>query len=140
MAKKNGFVLIEVLMDGVAAGALVALVALMGIQSATAFPRWSESREASQRTALRWELENVVAQQALHQADEGRFAASLGELDFQPSSGVVVELVASTWGWSASASHESFSSDAGCSVHVVTARLAEDAVLPAPPGEIACTE
>ncbi|MBT8487824.1 MAG: hypothetical protein KJO65_03245 [Gemmatimonadetes bacterium] len=139
MAKKNGFVLVEVLMDGVAAGALVALVALMGIQSATAFPRWSESREASQRTALRWELENVVAQQALHQADQGRFAASLDELEFEPSSGVLVELVAATWGWSASASHEGLSPGEGCSVRVVTSRPAENPVRPGR-GEIACTE
>lgn len=127
-------------MDGLAAGALVAVVALMGIQSAIAFPRWSESREASQRDALRWELENVVAQQALHQADRGRFAASLDELEFQPSSGVVVELVASRWGWSASASHESLSPDEGCSVYVGTALPPEDPVQPGRRGEIACTE
>ncbi len=140
MGKRDGFILIEVLMDGLAAGALVAIVALIGIQSVLAFPRWSEARNASQRDALRWELENVVAQQALHQADRGRFAISLDELAFEPSSGVVVELVASTSGWSAFASHERMSTDEGCSVYVGTALPPEGPGQPARRGEIACTE
>ncbi len=140
MAKKNGFVLIEVLMDGLAAGALVAVVALMGIQSAIAFPRWSESREASQREALRWELENIVAHQALHQADRGRFAATLDELGFEPSSGVVLQLVGSSSGWSASVSHEGLAPGGGCSVYVGAALPPDGPVKPGRRGEIACTD
>ena len=140
MARKNGFVLIEVLMDGLAAGALVAVVALMGIQSAIAFPRWSESREASQREALRWELENIVAHQALHQADRGRFATTLEELGFEPSSGVVLQLVGSSQGWSASVGHEGLAAGDGCSVYVGTALPPEGPVQPGRRGEIACTD
>lgn len=139
MGKKNGFVLVEVLMDGLAVGALVAIIALMCVQSALAFPRWSESREQSQRQALRWELENVVAQQALHQADRGRFAASLEELDFQPSDGVVLELVASRWGWAASAVHEALGEDQGCTVYLGTALPPEEPIRPHRRGEITCT-
>lgn len=140
MGKKNGFVLVEVLMDGLAVGALVTVIALMGVQSALAFPRWSASRQESQREALRWELENLVAQQALHQADRGRFAASLEELDFRPSDGVVLEVVASTRGWAASALHEDLGADQGCAVYLGSALPPEDPVRPRRRGEIVCTE
>lgn len=140
MGKKNGFVLVEVLMDGFAGAALIAVVALIGIQSAIAFPRWSESRQESQRDALRWELENVLAHQALHRADRGRYAASLAELDFEPSAGVVVQLVGTEGGWSASIGHASLAPEEGCSVHVGTVLPPEGPLHPGRRGEIVCTE
>ncbi|MDX1493918.1 MAG: type II secretion system protein [Longimicrobiales bacterium] len=132
--------LVEVLMDGLAVSALLVVLALMGVQSALAFPRWSESREESHRTTLRWELENVVAQQALHQADGMRYATSLEELGFEPSPGVEVEVVASSWGWSATATHEALGDDEGCAVYVGAALPPVEPVMPTRRGEIACTE
>lgn len=139
MRKDDGFVLVEVLMDGLAVSAILVVLALMGVQSALAFPRWSESRDESHRTTLRVELENLVAQQALHQADSRRFATSLEELGFQPSDGIELDVVASSWGWSAIATHHGLDEDQGCTVYVGTALPPPEPVTPNRRGVIACT-
>lgn len=139
MRDSHGFVLVEVLMDGVAVGALVAVVALIAVQSVVAFPRWSDSRDQTHLDALRWELENVAAHQAIHRADHGGYAGSTEVLGFSPSNGVRVEIVASRWGWSATAAHAELSADDGCAVYAGTALPPDHPLTPSRKGEVACT-
>lgn len=139
MRSTDGFVLVEVLMDGVAVSGLMAVVALMAVQSVVAFPRWSDSRDQAYLDALRWELENVAAHQAIHRADHGSYATSVEELGFHPSEGVDVSIVASRWGWSATAGHQELAGGEGCAVYLGTALPPDDPVTPVRKGEAACT-
>lgn len=139
MRSTDGFVLVEVLMDGVAVSGLMAVVALMAVQSVVAFPRWSDSRDQAYLDALRWELENVAAHQAIHRADHGRYAGSIEDLGFRLSDDARVTIVASRWGWSATAGHEDLGEGKGCAVYLGTALPPEKPVTPTRKGEIACT-
>lgn len=139
MRNDHGFVLGEVLMDGVAVSGLMAVVALMAVQSVAAFPKWFESRDGVYLDALRWELQGVAAQQALYRADHGAYATSLEELGFQPSEGVDVSIVASRSGWSATAGHRELAETDGCAVYVGTAPPPAGPVTPVRKGEIDCT-
>ena len=139
MRNDRGFVLVEVLMDGLAMSALLVVVALMGVQSVITFPRWSESRMEAQVSALSLELENLYAQQALHFADRGVFATSLEELGFVPSEGVRMSLTASPRGWSATARHDRLDPSHGCAVFHGVALAPTHPVRPAVRGRVACT-
>ena len=140
MRNDRGFVLVEVLMDGLAVSALLVVVVLMAVQSAITFPRWSESRAQAQVSALELELENLHAQQALYHADRGVFATSLEELGFTPSDGVRMSLSASPRGWSATAGHERLGPDRGCAVFHGVALAPTTPVRPARRGRVACTQ
>lgn len=139
MRNDHGFVLVDMLMDAVAVGGLVAVVALMAVQSVLAFPRWSDSREQAHLDALRWDLENVTAHQALYRADHGTYAASVAELGFRPSEGVDVSIAASRWGWSATAAHRELPEAEGCAMYVGTALPPDAPVTPSRRGQISCT-
>ena len=139
MRNDRGFVLVEVLMDGLAMCALLVVVANMGVQSVIAFPRWSESRMEAQVSVLGLELENLHAQQALHFADRGVFATSLEELRFVPSDGVRMSLTASPDGWSATARHDGLDPSHGCAVFHGAALAPTHPVRPVRRGRVACT-
>lgn len=139
MRNDHGFVLVEILMDGVAVSGLMAVVALMAVQSVMAFPRWSDSRARAYLDALRWDLQNVAAHQALYRADHGTYATSVEELGIHPSEGVDVSIVASRRGWSATAGHRELAETDGCAVYLGTAPPPGGPVTPVRKGEIACT-
>lgn len=140
MRSNEGFVLVEVLMDGLAVSALLVVIALMGVQSLITFPRWSDSREQAQLSVLRWDLENLHAQQALHFADLGAYATSLEELGFTPSEGVRLTLAAAPRGWSASAEHERLDEGRGCAVFAGAALGPTTPLTPRRRGQVACTD
>lgn len=139
MRNDHGFVLVEMLMDGVAVSGLMAVAALMAVHSVVAFPRWSDSRDQAYLDALRWDLQNVAAHQALYGADHGTYATSVRELGLHFSEGVDVSIVASRSGWSATARHDELSGGEGCAVYLGTALPPDDPVTPARKGEVACT-
>ncbi|MDX1647695.1 MAG: hypothetical protein R3304_11170 [Longimicrobiales bacterium] len=136
---EDGFLMVEILMDGLAASALWAIVGLMGAQSAIAFPRWSESRTQAQVSVMRLELENLQAAQALHFLDRGTYASSLGSLGFEPSAGMELTLSASATGWSATVFHEELGRDTGCSVYVGSALPPRIPVTPSARARVECT-
>ena len=139
MRNNDGFVLVEVLMDGLAVGALLVVVTLMAVQSAITLPRWSESRSQSHLTAVRLEAENLYARQALHLADAGTYAVTLDELGFDPSPGLRVGLAASPSGWSATLTHSQLDPSQGCAVYVGSALPPHGPVSPPRPGRVTCT-
>jgi len=140
VARKDGFSLIEVLMDAVAISALLVVVALIGVQSALALPRLSEAREAAHREAMRRDLQNLAAHQAIFHADRRSYAPSTEALAFETSRGVEVEVLASPSGWWATATHAALDDGAGCAIYVGEATPPTDPVTPARAREIACTE
>lgn len=140
MRNKEGFVLIEILMDGLAMSALAGFVALMGVQSVLAVPRWTESRQEARLATVRLDLENLVARQALHHADSGWYASSTEELGFSPARGVEIEVVASPGGWSAAARHGSSGARDGCAFYAGSALPPSTPITPERPGTIVCTE
>ncbi|MDH3206655.1 MAG: type II secretion system GspH family protein [Gemmatimonadota bacterium] len=140
MRNTKGFVLVEALMNGLAVGALLAVLALMCVQSAIALPRWTEARTQAHFNVLEWDLENLRARQALHFADQQRYSSDLEALRFTPSSGVELEISASPWGWSATASHSGLSTSEGCAIFVGTALPPDAPVMPAHRGAVTCSE
>lgn len=139
MRNDRGFVLVEILMDGVAVSGLMAVVALIAVQSVLAFPKWSDSRDRAYLDALRWDLQSVAAHQALYRADHGTYATSVAELGFHSSEGVDVSIVASRRGWSATAGHRELAPTDGCAVYVGTVLPPGGPVTPVRKGEVACT-
>lgn len=139
MRNNQGFVLVEVLMDGLAVSTLLVVVALMGVQSLITFPRWSESRDQAHLSILRFDLENLYAQQALHLADRGAYATSLEELGFTPSEGVRVSLAASPGGWSATAEHRRLDEGQECAVFAGVPLGPTTPLTPERRGHVACT-
>lgn len=127
-------------MDGLAVSTLLVVVALMGVQSLITFPRWSESRDQAHHSVLRWDLENLHAQQALHFADLGAYATSLEELGFTPSEGVRVTLAASPRGWSATAEHRRLDKGQGCAIFAGVAPGPTTPLTPERRGHVACTD
>ena len=140
MRSNDGFVLVEVLMDGLAVSALLVVVTLMAVQSAITLPRWSQSRSQSHLEAVRIEAENLYAQQALHFADRGSYALTLQELGLTPSPDVDVALAASPRGWSATFTHARLEGFQGCAVYVGSALPPDEPVTPAGPGRVTCTD
>lgn len=100
--RRQGFTLIELLI----------VIVVIGILAAIAIPKLSATRERAFFKAMQSDLRNLVTQQELYYSLPGSdytYAADIAEplLDFQPSSGVTVDIgAADNVGWSATATHD----------------------------------
>ncbi len=129
MRGSHGFSLIELL--------LVTLI--IGILATIAIPRLTAARDRAFVATMQADLRNLATQQEIHYADELTYSDDLDDLAYSSSDRVTVTIAeASGTGWSATATHEAFEDDDGCSVYYGDA-TATTLGSPAGPGEIACT-
>ena len=129
MRNSSGFSLIELL--------LVTLI--IGILATIAIPRLTAARDRAFVATMQADLRNLATQQEIHYADELTYSNDFDDLAFSSSDRVTVTVTeASGTGWSATAAHEAFGDDDGCSVYYGDA-TATTLGSPAGPGEIACT-
>ena len=140
MPNSKGYVLIELLMTGLAQLGLLAVVGIIGIQLAISVQRLSASREQAHFAAMRWDLENLAARQAIYRADENSYSSAFAELHFAASEGVTVTLEALPSGWWGAATHGSLGTGEGCAIYVGAVPLPSGPVTPSRPGELACTD
>ena len=104
---RQGFTLIELLI----------VVVIIGILAAIAIPKFSKTRERAYFSAMKSDLKNLAAEQEIYYSDPAnnyRYAPDLTTLKFSPSSGVSIELVATTAGWSATATHQALDQNRYC--------------------------
>ena len=139
-SSRDGFVVVELLIDAVAVVALVAIPAMFAYQSANHALGASASRTQAHYRAMTQDLENLFAHQAIHYADEAVFASTGADLHFTSSAGVEISVVASSEGWRGTATHEALGADEGCAVFVGSISAPTHPVTPPRPGEVACTE
>ena len=129
MRGSHGFSLIELL--------LVTLI--IGILATIAIPRLTAARDRAFVATMQADLRNLATQQEIHYADELTYSNSFEDLEFFSSDRVTVTIAeASGTGWSATATHEAFDSEDGCSVYYGDA-TATTLGNPGGPGEIACS-
>ena len=129
MRNSGGFSLIELL--------LVTLI--IGILATIAIPRLTAARDRAFVATMQADLRNLATQQEIHYADELTYSDDFDDLEFSSSDRVTVTIEeASGTGWSATAAHEAFEDDDGCSVYYGDAEATELGG-PEGPGEIACT-
>ena len=105
MRNEQGFVVVELLMQGLMVAGFVLVTSLVGVHSAVAISTVSASQDQAHFAALRWDLENLDARQAIYYADERSYSSSSIDLGFTPSEGVTVSIHASPLGWAATATH-----------------------------------
>lgn len=100
--QRQGFTLIELLI----------VIVIIGILAAIAIPRFGATRERAFFKAMQSDLRNLVTQQELYYSLPGNdytYATDEADplLEFQPSSGVTVDIgAADNVGWSATATHD----------------------------------
>lgn len=140
MARKKRFLLTEFMMEAVCVTGLVVMIALFGVQSGTAVSSLSENRADRMLAAMRGDLERVAEQQLLHYLDSSEFARSPEDLAFVSTTGVAIEVTASSSGWSAIASHEELGDGYGCAVFFGSVQRLASPVMPSSPGQVACTQ
>jgi len=139
MRNEQGFVVVELLMQGLIVAGFVLVTSMVGLHSAVAISTVSASKDQAHFAALRWDLENLDARQAIHYADERSYSSSSTELGFTPTEGVTVSIVASPWGWAATATHVGLGSGEACAMHFGATAAPESPVVPSQPGELVCT-
>lgn len=109
MRAPRGFTLIE----------LLVVVVIIGILASIGIPKFGAAREQAFISAMQSDLRNLQTAQELHYSTHDyAYAATLDELGFTPSQGVVIVLSGTADGWSAQASHPGTS--ATCEVFVGT--------------------
>lgn len=140
MARKPRFVLIEFLMESVCVTALVAMLALICVQSSSAVSSLSDRRSAQHLAETKSALEQVTERQVLHFLDSSQFASSSDDLKLASSGDVEIELSVSGDGWSATAVHDRLGNDHGCAVYFGSVPPSAGPVTPNAPGEVYCTE
>ena len=140
MARKERFAFIEFLMEAVCVTALLAMVALIAVQSTTAVSSLSDQRAARHLAAMKKDLERVAERQVMHFLDSSEFAANSEDLRFVSSEGVGIRLTTSAGGWSATAYHEQLGEQHGCAVFYGSVAPPSAPVTPGTPGEVSCTE
>ena len=129
MRGSQGFSLIELL--------LVTLI--IGVLATIAIPRLTAARDRAFVATMQADLRNLATQQEIHYADELTYSDDLDDLEFSASERVTVDVEEATGtGWSATATHEAFDDDDGCSVYYGDAEAPELAA-PDEAGVIACT-
>ncbi len=129
MRNSSGFSLIELL--------LVTLI--IGVLATIAIPRLTSARDRAFVATMQADLRNLATQQEIYYADNLTYSDSAAAMGFTSSERVTVNIAeASSTGWSATAAHEAFEEDDGCSVYYGTAE-ATTLGAPSAAGDIACT-
>jgi prepilin-type N-terminal cleavage/methylation domain-containing protein len=94
--RHSGFTLIELLI----------VVVIIGILAAIAIPKFSETKGKSFAATLKSDLRNLGSSQEDHFYFNESYTTDVGALNFTPSKGVVLTVVAADGGgWSATATH-----------------------------------
>ncbi|TVP42982.1 MAG: prepilin-type N-terminal cleavage/methylation domain-containing protein [Gemmatimonadales bacterium] len=128
LRNRNGFTFIEML----------AVLVVLGILAVIAVPRLFEVRYEAFRTAAMSDLRNMTTAQEVYRGSQDRYAWEIGDLDFDQSAGVGVNITeASGTGWAAVARHGSFPASE-CGIFVGTASAANAGPATAP-GQIICS-
>jgi prepilin-type N-terminal cleavage/methylation domain-containing protein len=108
---KSGFTLIEVLV----------VVVILGILATLAIPRLMNARYEAFRSAAVGDLRNLQTMQEIHSQDGAGYADNLGDLSFETSRGVSIDITEATQtGWAATATHSGFPS-VDCGIFIGTA-------------------
>lgn len=129
MRNEKGFALIELLI----------VVVIIAILAAIAIPKFSATRERAYFAAMKSDMKNLASQQDIYYADNAAYTNEASALMFVSSSGVTVEIAASSSGWSASATHSALGTSEGCAIYYGTATAPTLPTTPRSPGEVACT-
>lgn len=130
MRDNKGFTLIELLI----------VVVIIGILAAIAIPKFSATREKAYFAAMKSDLKNLASQQEIYYSDAYAYTTVTADLAYTNSDGVTVTIVASTSGWSGTATHAALGTSEGCSIYYGTATaVAVGSATPSQPGEVACT-
>ena len=129
MRNNKGFTLIELLI----------VVVIIGILAAIAIPKFSATREKAYFAAMKSDVKNLASQEEIYYADNYAYTSSKTALTFVASSGVTVDIAASSSGWSASATHSALGATQGCAIYYGTATAPTSPTTPTSPGEVACT-
>jgi prepilin-type N-terminal cleavage/methylation domain-containing protein len=127
MRRRSGFTLIEILL-------VVAIIAIVAGLSAIRLGKTPRNRARS--GALRIELRNIIVEQDIFLTKNKRYATTVEELGFSPSTGTIIEFLgdATPTGWRAKVSNPD-ATPVACAVYVGTA----DRVPPAEtPGTVSC--
>ena len=107
MQDRKGFTLIELLI----------VVVIIGILAAIAIPKFSATREKAYVSAMKSDLKNLATQQEIYYSDNFNYSTDLAALEFSQSDGVTVVVgVATSTGWSATATHEGLTAAQNCAL------------------------
>jgi hypothetical protein len=140
MSDHRGYVLIDVLMEGVSVVGVLAMLAIGTLQVGKAATGIYERTREARYDVLRRDLEELSARQVIHFADELTYSSSPTALRYEASAGVAVRIVATGWGWAAAATHSRLDDDEGCAIYSGHVPPLEAPVTPAESGEVACTD
>ena len=94
--ERKGFTLIELLI----------VVVIIGILAAIAIPKFANTKEKAYIAAMKSDLRNLVTAEEAFFADSVRYEGTAANLNFRPSTGVGVPVIAVGAGyWSATVTH-----------------------------------
>jgi len=100
----------------------MAVMTLIGILAAIAYPQFAGSRDRAHLAAVISDFRNFAVAQEEYRHARMTYALDLAELQFEGSSGVRIEVIeAHAVGWSAVGRHAALPADQGCAVHLGTA-------------------
>jgi prepilin-type N-terminal cleavage/methylation domain-containing protein len=107
-SRHSGFTLIELLI----------VVVIIGILAAIAIPKFANTKGKAYAASMRSDLRNLATAEEGYYFSHEAYTSDLAQLDFQPSSGVVIDFgEASQIGWSAKTTHQ-LSSPISCAIFV----------------------
>jgi Tfp pilus assembly protein PilE len=139
MRDNKGFTLIEILMNGFALSQVLMMVAIIAIQASISIPEFTAAREDARFAAMKSDLQNLVAHQAIYYLDGNSYSAVAADLAFTNSDGVTVSIDASSSGWSGTATHAALGAGRGCSIYFGTSMAPASLTAPSEPSEVVCT-
>lgn len=92
----SGFTLIELLI----------VVVIIGVLAAVAIPKFASSKGKAYTATLKADLRNLATAQEAYFYENTTYTMNLGQVNFTPSQGVIVNMVEGTGqGWSATAAN-----------------------------------
>ena len=139
MRENRGFTLIEHLMNGFVLLEVLMMVVIIGIQASIAIPKFTAAREDAYFEAMKSDLQNLVAHQAINYLDVYSYSGVAADLAFTNSDGVTVTIDASSTGWSGTATHAALGTGRGCAIYYGTAVAPTSLTTLSQPGEVTCT-
>ena len=107
-SRHSGFTLIELLI----------VVVIIGILAAIAIPKFANTKGKAYAASMRSDLRNLATAEEGYYFSHEAYTSDLTQLDFKPSSGVVIAFgEAGVSGWSAKTTHQ-LSSPISCAIFV----------------------